>query len=865
MRQLPTAARVCLKTLAVMLVAALASKTSVVHAAPKASHLVCGFNSWYGSVPWAMVAMQYYSPLYPLTTFDFNILNSGDDLRGMVQTYLADGAPCDVLALVGYSPYALALSPVMADTVAWVDGSATSTDLSDKAYNPTFNRVIPTDAVGAGSAAVFVHGQEWKQVNVLCNNDAYGRSVADGFSKRLQVLGGEVEFSRCVPATYTAADFKSALDTILDSAESRVVFLAGAFGDLAIDVIVNSTAYNRAVFILSESMCSSGYMTRIPGAFCATYAIDPTKAAALQAAYVGRDIATEYARYGPYLDYAVNDTTSEIDFYLAMVVDSIHAGMRAAYEYTDADHDKYPTVAEYLRTISFEGLTGYISFDGNGDRVEATVEVFNNQPAATAGSFELLSIGRINNGSVAQSRDELYYSLDGGAMLTTPPRAFKDPVVIAQVTEFPYWVIAIIAACVVLIAGAAIVARATRPKTRDNNAAPLDESKPFTVMFTDIQSSTMQWASNPGDMGPAVDKHHALIRGVLPAFHGYEVKTIGDSFMVAFKDPMDAVRAASQIQQVLYDAQWPESIDQVYKKADDTGLYKDARAYDEVWRGLRVRIGIHTGFGSVKFDQVTLGYDYYGTVVNTAARIEGVGHGGQILVSKSTYDAMFENSSAKNWIESNVVVTNLGPQPLRGLDSQVELTQFLPHEFASRTFPPLRLDVEIEVDYDEKEDDKKPFNDTASTHSVSTAASNVNSTPEEVCGLLAKRSNLNAQDLIRDHHLVKALFSTVPKGADRAKIVADLATHWRVPMPPQRKLAASERELEVVLAHLTARAASILVVTGLDVPRGASNKLGRTPSATARRASNAQPAQMDPSSPQEITGFTLTIPGATPQ
>ena len=53
-----------------------------------------------------------------------------------------------------------------------------------------------------------------------------------------------------------------------------------------------------------------------------------------------------------------------------------------------------------------------------------------------------------------------------------------------------------------------------------------------------------------------------------------------------------------------------------------------------VWNGLRVRIGMHYGYGDIKLDPTTKGYDYYGTVVNTAARIESVCHGGQIGISQ---------------------------------------------------------------------------------------------------------------------------------------------------------------------------------------------------------------------------------------
>ena len=54
---------------------------------------------------------------------------------------------------------------------------------------------------------------------------------------------------------------------------------------------------------------------------------------------------------------------------------------------------------------------------------------------------------------------------------------------------------------------------------------------------------------------------------------------------------------------------------------------------DLVALGLAVRMGIHTG------EVERVGDDYRGRPVNRAARIMGVGHGGQILVSDVTRDA----------------------------------------------------------------------------------------------------------------------------------------------------------------------------------------------------------------------------------
>eukprot|EP00667_Euglena_gracilis_P021195 EG_transcript_23131 len=95
---------------------------------------------------------------------------------------------------------------------------------------------------------------------------------------------------------------------------------------------------------------------------------------------------------------------------------------------------------------------------------------------------------------------------------------------------------------------------------------------------------------------------------------------------------------------------------------------------------------MHYGQGDIQFDRVSKGYDYYGTVVNTAARIESVCHGGQVGVSQGVFDAVHKDLPEVVWAD-------LGVQPLRGLGQGIQLYQALPEgPLASRTFPPLRLD-----------------------------------------------------------------------------------------------------------------------------------------------------------------------------
>eukprot|EP00667_Euglena_gracilis_P034718 EG_transcript_61338 len=110
--------------------------------------------------------------------------------------------------------------------------------------------------------------------------------------------------------------------------------------------------------------------------------------------------------------------------------------------------------------------------------------------------------------------------------------------------------------------------------------------------------------------------------------------------MVTTSSALDALRFALDVQTTLYDYDWEwDGADDFYRET--TLAFTKAvqgpsqgAEYSDLWNGLRVRVGIHYGLGEVTYDEVSKGYDYYGTVVNAAARIESIAHGGQVVVSE---------------------------------------------------------------------------------------------------------------------------------------------------------------------------------------------------------------------------------------
>jgi class 3 adenylate cyclase len=126
-----------------------------------------------------------------------------------------------------------------------------------------------------------------------------------------------------------------------------------------------------------------------------------------------------------------------------------------------------------------------------------------------------------------------------------------------------------------------------------------------TLLFSDIESST-ELNDELGDIAwmHALREHNAIIRERIAAHNGFEVKTIGDAFMVAFSSARRAVLCAVDLQRAFA------------ARNDGPGVAP-----------MRLRIGLHAG------EPVREGDDFYGRSVVEASRIAGSARGGEILVS----------------------------------------------------------------------------------------------------------------------------------------------------------------------------------------------------------------------------------------
>ena len=192
----------------------------------------------------------------------------------------------------------------------------------------------------------------------------------------------------------------------------------------------------------------------------------------------------------------------------------------------------------------------------------------------------------------------------------------------------------------------------------------------LALVFTDIEGSTGLWERLGGTFSRALAVHNAVMRSVAGRFEGYEVKTEGDSFMLAFPDARSALTFCLEAQRALHEAAWPAEL---------------LSSASPGFRGVRVRMGLHVGAPECRVDPLTGRMDYLGPVVNRAARVSSAAHGGQVLLSGAA-------RAAVGALTGEGVERSLGVHRLRGLSGTEELIEVLPVEFAGRSFAPPRTE-----------------------------------------------------------------------------------------------------------------------------------------------------------------------------
>jgi Adenylate and Guanylate cyclase catalytic domain len=78
-----------------------------------------------------------------------------------------------------------------------------------------------------------------------------------------------------------------------------------------------------------------------------------------------------------------------------------------------------------------------------------------------------------------------------------------------------------------------------------------EERKLAAIMFTDMVGYSALSQRNGKLAVELLEEHREILRGIFPRFHGTEIKTIGDAFLVEFQSALEAAQCALEIQRTL--------------------------------------------------------------------------------------------------------------------------------------------------------------------------------------------------------------------------------------------------------------------------------------------------------------------------
>jgi predicted ATPase/class 3 adenylate cyclase/Tfp pilus assembly protein PilF len=194
-----------------------------------------------------------------------------------------------------------------------------------------------------------------------------------------------------------------------------------------------------------------------------------------------------------------------------------------------------------------------------------------------------------------------------------------------------------------------------------------------TLLFTDIEGSTLLLQRLGASYAQALGEHHALMRALFEKWGGREVDTQGDALFASFPRASDALNMAIEGQRAIAAHVWPEG------------------------ESMRVRMALHTGEPRISASH------YVGLDVHHASRLCSAGHGGQVLLSQTTRDLVRDNLPAGTGLRDmgvhrlkdlqrpepifQLVITGLpdGFPPLKTLDSHKNNLPTQPTPLIGRT------------------------------------------------------------------------------------------------------------------------------------------------------------------------------------
>jgi branched-chain amino acid transport system substrate-binding protein len=234
----------------------------------------------------------------------------------------------------------------------------------------TVNRIVAKDDAQGGAAAELAYGTlGFRKVVVIDDSTPYGEGLATEFIKGFEAAGGQVLATEKIQAK--EVDF-SALMTRFGAVDPDAIYYGGAHTEGAL-ISKQAKAAGLTVPVVGGDMLFSADYVSIAGATNAEGDLCTSLGLPLEQQPRGVDFKNAYLeRFG-----------QEPEAYDSYAYDSAWIIINAVLE---AGTDRV-AVAEAIRSLSYEGVTGTVDFDDAGDTKNAAISTYK----VVGGAWEQLS------------------------------------------------------------------------------------------------------------------------------------------------------------------------------------------------------------------------------------------------------------------------------------------------------------------------------------------------------------------------------------------------------------------------------------------------------------------------------------------
>jgi branched-chain amino acid transport system substrate-binding protein len=239
---------------------------------------------------------------------------------------------------------------------------ATTAPVYTRQHFPGAFRVVASDAkLGSTLSKYAIDTLHAKSIAIIDDRTTYGQGVADEFAKGLKKPGIKVVGREFTSAT--ATDYTAILTSIKAKKPDLIFF--GGMDSVAGPMLKQMKALGiQAVFMGGDGMCTDA-LGRLAGDGLGEGKVYCAEAGGVKGPQekVMEDFRARYKK----------KFNMDVQLYAPYVYDSVMVMAKAMQDAKSADSAKYLPV---LKNIKYEGVTGTIQFDANGDIKDGALTLF---------------------------------------------------------------------------------------------------------------------------------------------------------------------------------------------------------------------------------------------------------------------------------------------------------------------------------------------------------------------------------------------------------------------------------------------------------------------------------------------------------